>query len=133
MARADAKARRNFLSLNAAAQQYGQLRRGYGRVFDGSAVQFDTQHAYAELRRGLPALVDGWSVWTPGKPNGRPWDGMSDRERLVWMVKVQADPWWPSAAERDARWEEMHGAERERMQNHRQRVSRSSRSRVDAG
>ena len=42
------------------------------------------------------------------------------------MIKVDAVPWWPSAPECDVRWEEMHGAERERMQNHRQRARRAT-------
>lgn len=115
MARASASERKSFLSLAAAAQQYAQLRRAYSKVFPEDEVEYDHDGAYAEFFTGLPGLVPGWHPGNPRKPAARPWDEMDASERVVWMIRRGAMPWWPSREERDVRWEQQHGEVRERM------------------
>lgn len=98
------KARDAWLSLEPLAARYGALRAAQAAL---PGPELDDE--FRELRNHNEV----WPLWR-NRTNLQhtlrvPWpeDG---RARMLWLVRSEAQPWMPTNAERDSRWNEVYGA-----------------------
>ena len=118
MLRAPDRARRAYLELDALAGQYARSREAWSPLPEGQQTEHDTQGDHAEFRAGLCTVMGpNWrgSPTAPNRPKP-PWRD-DPRGRLIWLVRNEHIPWWPTGADRDAAWMETHREQYERMQN----------------
>jgi len=100
--------RKAALAIDGAAVRYSAIRGAHWCTRQyGGAVQQDQAGSYVELRR-MELAWPSHAVRTP--PQRAPWEDMSPRARMLFLVASGSEPWLPTAEEQDDRWAEVHGA-----------------------
>ncbi|MEJ7765018.1 MAG: fructose-bisphosphatase class II, partial [Acidimicrobiales bacterium] len=101
--------RRAALALDAAAVRYAAVRTAAWTVrqLSGEVCTEDVAGLFAELRHAELAWPTHRVHVPPQRP---PWEGMTPRARLLYIVTTGGEPWLPTAQEQDARLLEQYGA-----------------------
>ncbi|MEJ7765376.1 MAG: hypothetical protein WKF86_07760 [Acidimicrobiales bacterium] len=102
--------RKAAIAIDCAAFRYHALRGAHGCVRQlVPAARQDERGSFGELRR----MEVAWPThrgYTPAAQRP-PWEGMTPRARLLFIVTTGAEPWLPTAEEQDARFMEVYGAD----------------------
>ena len=100
--------RKAALAIDGAALRYQAIRLAHWCVRQtGAGVQQDQSHWFGELKR-MEVAWPTHNVHFP--PQRAPWENMTPRARLLYVVTSGGEPWLPTAGEQDARFLEVHGA-----------------------
>lgn len=126
--RAPARVREAWLALDGMAAKYDRIRQAMSRLNQHTNAQpeHDAAGDHAEFRAGLCTVTGpNWRGTNIAATAPKmPWPTDS-RGRLVWLVRANARPWWPTIGERDEAWMDTHleGYEQMRDQQQRHRVA----------
>lgn len=100
--------RKAALAVDGAALRYQAIRTAHScvrRAGDGGA-QHDQAGWFGELKH----MEIVWPTYNVRQPPQRPpWETMTPRARLLFVVSGGGEPWLPTAAEQDERFLEVHG------------------------
>jgi len=101
--------RKAALAVDGAALRYLALRTAHWCVRQAAAarVEQDQSHWFGELKH-MELAWPSHNVHFP--PQRAPWENMTPRARMLFIVTSGGEPWLPTAAEQDERFLEVHGA-----------------------
>jgi hypothetical protein len=95
-----------WLALDGLVRSYQTLRRARTTAYAGRTPKLDVQGVFSEMRN----LPDIWPSWRQQVDPPGPTD---PKARLCWLVTGPAEPWLPTLAQQDERYEERFATELE--------------------
>lgn len=118
------RVRKAWLLLEDLAAKYGRTRQAIDRLqlHAGISLEHDVQGDHGEFQAGLCTVIG--PQWRPSPVSPaprRPWPDNDPRGRLVWLVRHDLRPWWPTVSQRDQAWLACHREGYEAMQQQQQR------------